>query len=68
MYLVPLVIITCKSAGPAAELGIVLVSTVSGLHNQFTVGKVRIVHTVILDLIIEKYLYMANFSLHYSHL
>jgi len=42
--------LSCNSTRSAAELGIVLIPTVSGFHNQLAVCKVWIVHAILLDL------------------
>lgn len=41
---------SCQGAGPAAELGVVLVAAIFRLHDQFAVSKVRVVHTGVLHL------------------
>ena len=45
-------VLTCQCTRSAAELGVVFVSTVSCFYNQLAVGEVRIVHTIVLNLVI----------------
>ena len=43
-------VLTCQSAASAAELGVVSVAAVSGLHDQLAVGEVRVVGAGLINL------------------